>query len=553
MNPPTPPIEDSLHSLKHIALREASEIQTAIFLVLALLVAILAFSGPLAELFRRWTQQEEYTYGFLVPVVAAWLLWSRRNALRASIGQPSWFGFALILLALVMHLTGELSAIFIFSQTGFVIALYGIMLAVGGYSLLRTAFIPITFLLFAIPLPYFIDAELTLRLQLLSSRLGVSLIRTFGVPVYLDGNIIDLGDYKLQVVEACSGLQYLYPLLCLSFLGAYLFKAPLWQRITVFLSAIPIAIGMNSVRIGLVGILVDRWGTQMADGALHLFEGWVIFVVCAALLTGEMYLLSLRSGKPFLELLYLPKPASKVQGTMYPASTPLRLFATCLVLLCAGGIGAYAISGRQEIIPERRRFVEFPIRIDDWRGEPSVLDPGTEKVIKVDDYILSDYSRANGDAVNLYVAYYASQRSGESPHSPTVCIPGGGWVITKVQEVNYVERGKTQPLNRVVINKGPDRELVYYWFDERGRIITSEYWAKIYLLIDAIEKNRTDGALVRLTTPIKRSESEEDADRRLESFMSSALPRLAAFLPAGSGPSLSIAAIRHAGSAVVMK
>jgi exosortase D (VPLPA-CTERM-specific) len=542
-----------LHPLKPIALREANEIQTAIFLLLALLVAILAFSGPLAELFRRWTQQEEYTYGFLVPVVAAWLLWSRRDALRASIGQPSWFGFALILLALVMHLTGELSAIFIFSQTGFVIALYGIMLAVGGYSLLRTAFIPITFLFFAIPLPYFIDAELTLRLQLLSSELGVSLIRTFGVPVYLDGNIIDLGDYKLQVVEACSGLQYLYPLLCLSFLAAYLFKAPLWQRITVFLSAIPIAIGMNSVRIGLVGIMVDRWGTQMADGALHLFEGWVIFVVCAALLTGEMYLLSLRSGTPFLELLHLPKPAPKVQGKMYPASTTLRLLATCLVLLCAGGIGAFTISGRQEIIPERQRFVEFPIRIDDWRGEPSVLDSGTEKVIKVDDYILSDYSRANGDAVNLYVAYYASQRSGESPHSPTVCIPGGGWVITKLQEVDYVERGKTQPLNRVIINKGADRELVYYWFDERGRIFTNEYWAKIYLLIDAIEMNRTDGALVRLTTPIKRSESEEDADRRLRSFMNSALPRLNAFLPAGSGPSLSIAAVHHAGSAVAMK
>jgi exosortase D (VPLPA-CTERM-specific) len=539
--------------IKPIALRETREIHVGILMVAAVVVAFLGFSGPLLELVRRWTQQEEYSHGFLIPLVAAWLLWSRRDALRASIGQPSWFGLGLILLALVMHLTGELSAIFIFSQIGFVIALYGITLAFGGYSLLRTAFIPTTFLLFAIPLPYFIDAELTLRLQLLSSELGVSLIRIFGIPVYLDGNIIDMGDYKLQVVEACSGLRYLYPLLSLSFLAAYLFKAPLWQRITVFLSAIPIAIGMNGVRIGLVGILVDRWGPRMADGALHLFEGWVIFVVCAALLTGEMYFMSLRSGKPFLEVFYFPRPAANVWEKSFLTSRSWHPLAACLALLCAGAIGAFAVSGRPEVIPERMRFVEFPTRMGSWLGTPSVLDPRTEKALGVDDYILSDYSLPNGDTVNFYVAYYASQRSGESPHSPTVCIPGGGWQVTKLQELTYVKRGETQPLNRVIINKGAERELVYYWFDERGRVIANEYWAKVYLLIDAIEKNRTDGALVRLTTPIKRSESEEDADRRLQSFMNSALPRLTAFLPAGSGPRVSAAIARHTESAVVMK
>ena len=162
------------------------------------------------------------------------------------------------------------------------------------------AFIPIAFLLFAIPLPYFIDAVLTLRLQLISSELGVFFIRMFGIPVYLDGNIIDMGNYKLQVVEACSGLRYLYPLLSLSFLAAYLFHAPLWQRVLVFLSSIPIAIGMNGFRIGLVGILVDRWGTQMAEGVLHFFEGWVIFLACAVLLAAEMYLLARMSGQALL-------------------------------------------------------------------------------------------------------------------------------------------------------------------------------------------------------------------------------------------------------------
>ena len=233
--------------------------------------------------------------------------------LRAAVGTPSWIGPVLVLLALTMHVIGELSAVFILSQIAFVIVLAGIVLSAGGYRLLAAAFVPIAFLLFAIPLPYFIDAELTLRLQLISSQLGAFLIRMFGIPVYLDGNIIDLGNYQLQVVEACSGLRYLYPLLSLSFLAAYIFDAPRWQRVLLFLSAIPIAIAMNGFRIGLVGILVDRWGTAMAEGALHFFEGWIIFLACGALLLLEMYLMSLWSRRRLWDIVRFPETSENQQ------------------------------------------------------------------------------------------------------------------------------------------------------------------------------------------------------------------------------------------------
>ena len=134
-----------------------------------------------------------------------------------------------------------------------------VVLGLGGYSLFKVAFVPIFFLIFAIPLPYFLDAALSFRLQLISSQLGVFFIRLLQIPVYLEGNVIDLGSYKLQVVEACSGLRYLYPLMSLGFLTAYLFQAPLWQRALIFLSTIPITILMNSFRIALVGVLGDYW------------------------------------------------------------------------------------------------------------------------------------------------------------------------------------------------------------------------------------------------------------------------------------------------------
>ena len=174
--------------------------------------------------------------------------------------SPRGLGPLVILLAALLHIVGKLSSLVLLPQLGFILALIGITLAFGGVSLLRVTFIPIVFLIFAIPLPYVVEAGLTFQLQLLSSQLGVFFIRLFQIPVYLEGNVIDLGVYKLQVVEACSGLRYLYPLMSLGFLAAYLFQAPVWQRLLVFLSTIPITILMNSFRIGLVGRIGELLG-----------------------------------------------------------------------------------------------------------------------------------------------------------------------------------------------------------------------------------------------------------------------------------------------------
>ena len=119
--------------------------------------------------------------------------------------------------------------------------------------MLRMAWLPIAFLLFAIPLPYFVDSQISWRLQLLSSTLGVAVLRALGYAVYLEGNVIDLGVYKLQVVEACSGLRYLYPLLSIGFLMAYMYPAALRWRVLVFLSTIPITVLTKRLRVGMGG------------------------------------------------------------------------------------------------------------------------------------------------------------------------------------------------------------------------------------------------------------------------------------------------------------
>jgi exosortase D (VPLPA-CTERM-specific) len=517
-------------SLATVQPTQAARSRTLLFVAVAVAVAFAVFSGALVELLHRWTTQEEYSHGFLIPVVAAWLVWTRRDAIRTGLGPPSLLGLAVIVLAVIILLIGELSAIYILPQIGFVVALLGITLAAGGFSLCRITFIPIVFLLFAVPLPYFVESILTLQLQLVSSQLGAFLVELFHIPVYLDGNVIDLGNYKLQVVEACSGLRYLYPLLSLSFLAAYLFQAPIWQRAVVFLSAIPITIAMNSFRIGMVGVLVSRWGPQQADGFLHLFEGWIIFIVCALLLAAEICLFARISGKDFFAVFHPPQ--LERQPRSLSESTSILPIGSCLALLLAAGVTVSLISHRAEIVPERTRFVEFPLQLGAWHGRTAALDADVERGLGLDDYILSDYSGPDRKAVNFYVAYYTSQRKGESPHSPIVCIPGGGWQIaaferTRIGAVNAA----SLPFNRVIVARAGVKQVVYYWFDERGRKIANEWWSKWYLLTDAIFKNRTDGALVRLTTQVLAGETEADADHRLLTFMREVVPVLTAYLP----------------------
>ena len=221
------------------------------------------------------------------------------------------------------------------------------------------------------------------------------------------------GCTSLQVVEACSGLRYLYPLMSLGFLAAYLFQAPLWQRVLVFLSTIPITIAMNSLRIGLVGVMVDHFGPQDADGFLHMFEGWIIFIACALVLVAEMYVLArFVSGKNFFDVFYPPKLPAGPAHLAAPAGRIRMPLLACFLLLSATAVAGAFVSARQEIVPERKVFVSFPDSLGEWRGRQSSLDPQTEHFLGLTDYILSDYVKRDGRSVNLYVAYYANQRTG---------------------------------------------------------------------------------------------------------------------------------------------
>ena len=167
------------------------------------------------------------------------------------------------------------------------------------------------------------------------------------------------------------------------------------------------------------------------------------------------------------------------------------------------------------------------------RGSKKNLPPIVYDKLAVTDYLLNNYTRAESPPVNFYVAYYESQRKGVSPHSPRVCVPGGGWSITGLNRVHVQVSDSLERvwINRAIIQNGRHKQLVYYWFKQRGRDIASEYLLKWYLLTDSLTMNRTDGSMVRLVTPIVSGEKEQDAEARLIEFLTVVNPMLDAYVP----------------------
>jgi len=494
----------------------------------------LIFRDGLEYLWQMWGAKDEYSYAYLIPVIAALLVWQRHDMLQRLPFTGSWAGVCITLLGLALFAVAELAALFILVQYALLLTLFGLVLAYTGWRPMTYLWVALVLLIFMIPLPDFLYIQISQKLQLISSQLGVWVVRLFGISVYLEGNVIDLGNFQLQVVEACSGLRYLFPLITLGFIAALFFRGPLWQRVLLVLSTIPITVLMNSFRIGVIGVLVDRFGPAQAQGFLHDFEGWFIFMVCFALLFLEMWLMGRLSGKRAFGSIFaleLPPRLPARQRTPRAMTAPGWV---AVALLVVATVPALRLPQRVEIAPARADFSAFPLKLGDWQGRRQYLQAEFIDALKFSDYMLADFAGPHGTAVNFYVSYYESQRKGESAHSPKVCLPGGGWEIEDFSQrviPGLANGARPFAVNRAVMVHGSDRELVYYWFPQRGRVITGEYQVKWYLLWDALTRNRSDGAMVRLITPIAPGSNAAEADAALQEFTRTLEPALAPYIP----------------------
>ena len=198
------------------------------------------------------------------------------------------------------------------------------------------------------------------------------------------------------------------------------------------------------------------------------------------------------------------------------------------------GAGWYSARASDEITAPRESLTELPRSIGPWTGSVDVpLDREVREVLGVDDYVNRTYVDASGQPVSLYIGYYASQRQGDSIHSPQNCLPGAGWQAVEGGPVPLDLDGRRVTVNRYVIQKGLDRQVVLYWYQGRGRVVANEYANKFWLMLDAARLHRSDGALVRVVAPVSRSAggSLTAASAATADFTRALFPRLSTYLP----------------------
>ena len=250
---------------------------------------ILCYAPILYRMVSQWATDEDMGHGFFVPLVSAFIVWQRRERLRTLPLKSNPWGLVLVILAALQSLAATLGAELFTARLAFVIALFGVVLYIGGKEWIKALLFPLVLLVFMIPIPQIIYARLTLQLQMIASQLAEVMIGWMGIPVRRTGNLLELPSQDLNIVDACSGIRSLLSLTFLSLVYSYFADKRVWMRWALLFATVPIAIVANAIRVALTGLLSEI-NTDLAKGLFHEVEGYIVFVVAlmALLLTHRL-------------------------------------------------------------------------------------------------------------------------------------------------------------------------------------------------------------------------------------------------------------------------
>jgi exosortase len=261
---------------------------------------IVAYFPVLQHLVEQWSNDEDVSHGFFVPLVAGFIAWQRREQILSIDYRPAWWGMGVMAWAALQGYVGTLGAELFLQRTSFLEALVGLLLVIGGTRLVRVLAFPLLLLPFMIPIPTVVYNQITFPLQLFASNVAETALGWMGIPVLRDGNVLELASQKLNVVEACSGIRSLLSLSFLSLVYAYFFDKKVWMRWVLLAATIPVAIIANAGRVTITGVLSEI-NPQLAQGFFHSLEGWIIFLIALVMLGALHALMNLFFRKKNVE------------------------------------------------------------------------------------------------------------------------------------------------------------------------------------------------------------------------------------------------------------
>ncbi|NDV26505.1 VPLPA-CTERM-specific exosortase XrtD [Desulfovibrio sp. JC010] len=499
----------------------------AVFSFISVLAAWIAlYWDSFPPLLRRWNT-DDYSYCWLVVPLALYVAWQRKDLLPKVITPSAGSAYAALLLTGVLFFLGKASAVDALVFVSMWLCVVALVLFIYGWRSMKAFFFPLLVLAFAVPPPPFINRTLTFKLRLISSDISVRIMQFIDIPVFREGNVIDLGVIQLHVVDACSGLRYVFPTILLGILMGYWFNTRTWQRVLVILATVPTAIFTNALRIAIVGYLARNVSVETAESFFHDASGIVIYLLSIVLLAACSLLLNLIGGRK-------PEQRAGSRPGYYgqPAGRALHVFLMAVVLGVYFAGNMYLLSGR--VVPQRVSFDNFPMALGDYAGKREYYGENILKSLGSDDYLAGVFrDDKSGRDILVLVTYYDYQEPQRAAHNPVSCLlGGGGWSLASSRDIPAdPEKGLPFRVRRLLLDKPGERLLAFYWFQQRGRVITDEYMNKIYLALDSITRRRTDGALVRVELLLRDNESVEQGQKVLENFIKSFSSKLKPYIP----------------------
>ena len=502
--------------------------------IIAVLV-IAAYHEVLPPLVREWYEHENFSYGFLIPVVATYLVWDNRSAFKSIVPTSSLWGIASVGFALLTGILGQVMGEPFVSRISFVLVIAALIHLFWGRQCVRLLAFPIAYLFLMVPPPYPIVKEVSFHLRMFDASVAEVLLRLAGVPIYRDAYFLHLPNITLEVADVCSGIASLFAMAALGTLYAYYLPVSRTGKLVVLVGALVLPMIANLFRIFLVGVTVYYYGPVMLGAFFHSFTGTFTFLLSVTMLLcfGEW----IRR-----RYFFIPRPGEynrfgDAQGAApdrtadgqklgswfsFPFCSAVIIFA--ITILISGWTRG---SVREGVLPDLalipQRLGAYEASDGDW-GD-AYRDPYAETAVS------RLYEGSRTEAVELFVGYRSRQFGVERLRSPKLVFPKG-WEYASMGSIKIPLAGG-QIIDSIWIEtrRGSARKLVVFWYQIHGLSFASDIGNRMELLHGLLFQGRTDGAVIRLASLVSDMETMEQARQRLSSFSSSLHPQLVRVLP----------------------
>ena len=495
-------------------------------LVIACLIA--GFWPVFQKMQIRWDSGDN-SYCYLVIPIFLYLCWEKKE--HFSFGRFSWsiWGILPAIGSVLILVAGELGAVESLLFIGIWGCVTSTVMVLYGWRRALQLWFPLLILAFIVPLPPFVNRILTFKMKMAASTLSVEMLRAVGVSVLQNGNVIDLGVSQLQVVDACSGLRYIMSMFLMSLLIGHFFVTGWWRRVLLLVFVYPLSILINAGRIFATGLLTINGYTFLTEGAFHDAAGLVAFLIAGGLILFFAKIL-LKIGP--VKQVYQPIDPDIDSDVASVGMSKIAALSIALALLFGGSGFALQNMGAVLIIPDRPKFESFPMNINGWQGKRQYLSEEIMNSLWADDYVDAVFNRpGTGNTIMLLVPYYEYQGTRHTAHAPQSCLLGSGWAMTESGRTAVDVGDRNINIGMMHLQKDNLHMLASYFFFQRGRVIVSPWMNKYYLMKDAVERRRTDGALVRVEMLIPENADIEMAEKQLKDFIRDLWPLLKQYVP----------------------